>query len=149
MKKSLKTILLAFVASLYFVNMTCESDDDSSGYMGDCDQNTVVNSDGYKNLETDHFTIINAEITGDCLNLEIGASGCDGSTWRFSLVDSGAVAESFPEQRYLKLQLINEEDCLAYFTKIVSFDLAPVRVRGSNEIILHLEGLETSLNYKY
>ncbi|XCF07237.1 hypothetical protein ABI125_05115 [Tamlana crocina] len=149
MKKSLKTMLLAFVALLCFVNMTCENDDDSNGYMGDCDQNTVVDSDTYKNLETDRFTIISAEITGDCLNLEIGASGCDGSTWRFSLVDSGAVAESFPEQRYLKLQLLNEELCDAYFTKTISFDLTPLRVSGSNEIILHIEGLETSLNYKY
>src|SRR5690606_1848330 len=147
MEKSFKTMLLVFVVLLCFVNMTCESDDGSGGYMGDCDQNTVVDSDTYKNLETDHFTVINAEITGDCLNLEIGASGCDGNTWHFNLVDSEAVAESFPEQRYLKFQLLNEELCLAFFTRTISFDLTPVRVSGSNEIILHIEGLETSLNY--
>ncbi|UKM64856.2 hypothetical protein GSB9_01414 [Flavobacteriaceae bacterium GSB9] len=129
--------------------MTCDKNDAAGIGNGKCAQSTLVDTEMYNNLQTAQFTFIDAEIVDDCLNIEIGASGCDSETWLFNLVDSGAVAESRPEQRYLKLQLINEEDCLAYFTKTVAFDLMPVRVSGSNEIILHLEGLEASLNYKY
>lgn len=130
------------------MNILCEEADDVD-YVSLCDEITIVNPDLYENFNTANFTFIDAEIVDDCLRLEIGASGCDSNTWGFNLVDSGAVAESLPEQRYLKLQLINEEACLAFFEKTVSFDLSPIQIDGSNEIILHIEGLESSLNYKY
>ena len=38
---------------------------------------------------------------------------------------------------------------LLFFERTVSFDLTPLQIDGSNEIILHLEDLESSLNYKY
>ena len=132
---------------LCFMNMQCEEDIDDSLEM--CDQTTIVSESMYANMVSDSFTIISSEILENCLAIEISASGCGGNSWEFNLVDSGAVAESSPEQRYLKLQLINNEACLAQFERIITFDLTPLQINGSNEVILHLEGLESLLNYTY
>ncbi|NMH89808.1 hypothetical protein [Flavivirga algicola] len=140
-----------FVASvvLCFMNMQCNDDDGIDPSLFVCDQAVVVDKEVYDNLDSAHFTLVNAEISNNCLTIEISASGCDGNSWEFNLIDSGAIAESSPEQRYLKLQLVNKEACLAVFKRTVSFDLTPLQVSGSREIILHLKGLESSLNYKY
>ncbi|MDO5978273.1 hypothetical protein [Flavivirga spongiicola] len=127
----------------------CEDDHDISPIIEICDQKTMVNKNIYDNLVSADFDFVSTEITDNCLAIEISASGCDGNSWEFNLVDSGAVAESSPEQRYLKFQLINEEACLAVFKKTITFDLTPLQISGSNEVILHLEGLESSLRYKY
>ena len=59
------------------------------------------------------------------------------------------IAESFPPQRYLKLNLYNNEVCLAVFTKEESFDLTALRVEGTNEVLLNFEGFEESVLYTY
>ncbi|TXG36553.1 hypothetical protein [Seonamhaeicola maritimus] len=140
-------VLFFFIIIFSFLNTQCEEDVIIDDLL--CDFTTVIDETKYANLSSDNFTFVNAEIEGDCLSIEIGASGCDGSTWKFELIDSGAVAESFPEQRYLKLKFINNEDCLAYFERVISFDLTPIQVQGSNKIILHLDGLDESLEYSY
>ncbi|MDO5968294.1 hypothetical protein Q4Q35_00605 [Flavivirga aquimarina] len=144
----IKKTLFTVSVILCFVNMQCE-DNDTNLPNEYCDKATVINEDLYNNLVSDHFDLIDADINNDCIAIKIAASGCDGSTWELHLVDSGAVAESSPEQRYLKLQLLNTELCDAYFEKVISFDLTPLQISGSNDIILHLEGLESSLNYTY
>lgn len=142
---------VAFIVCILFcsMNILCEDDNDDVLNDSDCDMFAEVDSNTYKNLTSDNFSFVDAEIVDNCLNLEIEASGCDGSTWEFKLLDSGAVAESFPEQRFLKFQLINKELCDAIFRKTVSFDLTPLKVSGSSEIILNIQGLESALSYKY
>ncbi|MFD1162857.1 hypothetical protein [Hwangdonia seohaensis] len=130
------------------MNMQCEENDDIVDL--DCDFAVAIDKEKYDGLETASFKIISAEIIDDCLVIKIGASGCSTDNWSFNLVDSGAIAESSPEQRYLKFQLINNEVCLAYFEKTISFNLKPLQIDNSvNEVILHIEGLESSLNYTY
>lgn len=143
----MKKIFFYVAVTLCFFNMQC--DDELNVIDDSCTQSVVFDSNAYENLVTDHFDFVAAEIVDDCINVEIGSSGCDGESWEFNLVDSGVVAESSPEQRYLKLKLVNTELCDAYFEKIISFDLTPIQVSGSNEIILHIDGLEGSLNYEY
>ena len=145
----IKKIFFGIIVMLFFVNMQCEEEGMESSMDNVCEQTTVVNEAAYNNLVSANFMFVNAEITDDCLTIEISASGCDGNSWEFKLVDSGAIAESSPEQRYLKFQLTNDEACLAVFKRTVSFNLTPLQINGSHEIILHLEGLEPSLNYKY
>ncbi len=147
--QSIKKISLFILLALCFMNMQCDEDDVVSLPNEICEETTVVSPSLYENLSSVNFTFVSAEITNDCLNLEVGASGCDSKSWGFKLVDSGAIAESSPEQRFLKFQLINDESCEAYFRRSVSFDLTLLQINGSNEIILHIEGLESSLNYKY
>jgi len=144
-----KKLFFAIPVALCFMNMTCETDDDIDLSSDICDQITVVSKTQYDNLVSDNFTFGNVEITDDCLNIEISSSGCSGDSWGFNLIDSGAVAESSPEQLYLKFKLINNEACLAVFERTISFDLTPLQVNGSNLIILHIDGLETSLEYAY
>lgn len=148
MKFLFKKISFAIGIMFCSMNVLCEDVDDVD-YISFCDETTIVDNDLFENLNTVNFTFIDAEIVDNCLSLEIGASGCDGNTWGFNLVDSEAIAESSPEQRYLKFQLINDEACLAYFERIILFDLTPLQINGSNEIILHIEGFDSSLNYKY
>ena len=147
MKYTIKKIFFVVSTTFCFMNMQCEDHDDV--FELTCDFVTTIDKTKYDNLETASFTFITAEIVGDCLILQIGASGCSGDNWSFNLVDSGAIAESSPEQRFLKFQLINNEMCLAFFERTVSFDLSPLQINGSNETILHIEGLESSLHYKY
>ncbi len=146
-KTLIKKTLFATAIMFCFMNILCEKQDDVMGI--NCDFVVTVDATKYNALETASFEFINAEILEDCLVIKIGASGCSGDRWGFDLVDSGAIAESSPEQRFLKFQLINDEACLAYFERTISFDLTPLQVSGSNEIILNIEGLEASLNYNY
>lgn len=148
MKILLKKASFIIGIMVCLMNMQCE-DEDVLIVNQNCDQVVIINETLYENLETDFFTFGDVKIIDNCLSITIGASGCSGDSWKFNLIDSGAVAESSPEQRYLKFALENNEDCLAALGGTISFDLAPLQVNGSNEIILNLEGLESSLNYKY
>lgn len=146
MLQFIRKVFFVLVSLLCFTNTQCEDD---VAVSQDCDFKTIVSNSLYDSASSQGVTFINAKIEDDCLSLKIGASGCDGSTWGFSLVDSGAVAESFPEQRYLKLDFNNEELCLAFFERTITFDLKPVRVQGSSKVILHIEGIEQPLEYSY
>ena len=148
MKALLKKTSFAIGIMFCTMNILCEEEDnfDIDNF---CDYQVVIDENEYKNIQTANFEFINAEIIDDCLMIKIGASGCSSDNWGFNLVDSGAVAESSPEQRFLKFQLINDEACLAFFERTVSFNLKSLQVSGSNEIILNLNGFESSLNYKY
>ena len=65
----------------------------------------IIDSELYKNGPSDQLTIIDAKIIGDSIFIEFGSSGCDGSTWEFSLVDADVIMESYPEQRNIRLSL--------------------------------------------
>ncbi|MFD1615234.1 hypothetical protein [Gelatiniphilus marinus] len=129
------------------MNMQCEDNNDIVNL--DCDLPVVIDKEKYDNLVSDNFTFISAEIIGDCISIAIAASGCDGDSWEYQLVDSGAIAETSIPQRDLKFQLINNEICEAYIVKTISFNLKPLQVDGDQEIILNIEGLESPFNYKY
>ena len=144
MNKFFSRVLFSIVALVSLTNTQCEENDD---IVNDCDKWVIVDGDYYNNLESANFSFISIGIDEDCLSIDMSSSGCDGNSWDYKLVDSGAVAESFPEQRYLKFELINNEICQAVFTKNVTFNLEPIRIEGSNEIILHIEGYEETLTY--
>ncbi|RED50352.1 hypothetical protein [Seonamhaeicola aphaedonensis] len=148
MFKTTKQMLFCTALGLLFLNTQCEEEDDLVGD-ANCDFATIVDASKYNNMNADDFTFINTEINGDCLELTIGASGCDGNSWEFGLIGSGAIAESFPEQRFLKLDFGNEELCLAYIERKVLFNLTPIQVEGSNKIVLHIERLNETLEYTY
>jgi len=145
--KLIKIISACFCFILLLMNTQCDEDD---GFLQEpCDQMVVVDSGFYESAESDVYSLINAEILDNCLAVNVSASGCDGNTWSMVLVDSGAVAESSPEQRFLKFVFSNDEECLAVFTQERSFDLSPIQVNGSNEIILNIEGFPEPLTYSY
>ncbi|MEM5564139.1 hypothetical protein WNY78_03440 [Psychroserpens sp. AS72] len=142
-----KIITACFCFTLLLLNTQCDDDDQNSA--SPCDQTVIIDNGFYETAESDVYNLIEAVIIDNCLSINIGASGCDGETWSMVLVDSGNVAESSPEQRYLKFVLTNDELCLAVFTQERSFDITPIQVEGSNEIILNIEGFEEPLIYTY
>ena len=149
MKNLLRKVSFATGIMFCSMNVLCDDADEPNINGSFCDYDTVINADIYKDLQSAQFEFVNAEIVDDCLIIEIGASGCDGDTWEFKLVDSGAVAESFPEQRFLKLQLVNNELCAAFFQRTISFDLTALRIQNNGEVILNIDGFDRPLNYIY
>lgn len=144
--RSPKIIGLCCCFILLFMNTQCDDDDIQ---VSPCDQVTVIDNGFYTTSESSEFSFQAAEIIENCLNVSISASGCDGSTWSMVLVDSGNIAESFPEQRYLKFVFTNNETCLAVFNQDRSFDISNLQIEGSNEIILNIEGFPESITYQY
>ena len=79
--QSIKKISLFILLALCFMNMQCDEDDVISLSNEICEETTVVSPSLYENLSSVNFTFVSAEITNDCLNLEVGASGCDSKSW--------------------------------------------------------------------
>ena len=113
----------------------------------DCDQNVIISETEYQNAPDDPFSITEMTITGDCLNIRISASGCDGNIWIVKLIDSGVVAESNPNQRTLRLSLDNKETCTAVPTKEVSFNIKDLQIYGDDKVILHVSGEDILYEY--
>ena len=141
-----KIIAICCCFMLLFMNTQCDDDEIQDS---PCDQMVVVDSGFFNSAVSSEFNFQNAEITNNCLKVTVSSSGCDGSSWSMVLVDSGSVAESLPEQRFLKFVFTNNETCLAAITQERSFDLSNIQVEGSNEIILNIEGFPESITYQY
>ena len=112
-----------------------------------CDAEVIISKQEYINAPSDYLTINSASIPEDCLTISFSSSGCDGSSWVVKLIDSGAVAESSPCQRSLRLSLKNSELCDAVISKKISFDISKLQISGDNSVILHLNG--ESILYEY
>lgn len=133
--------------SLLLMNMQCDEDDDFQ--VSSCGQSVIIDSAFFETAESSEYFLVGYSIDGDCLTIEVSASGCDGESWSMVLVDSGNVAESSPEQRYLKFVFTNNEACLAVFSQAREFNLSALRLDGSNEVVLHIEGFPEAINYVY
>jgi len=142
-----KTIIAVICFPLLLMNTQCDDDDDVQD--SDCGQLVIIDNSFYESAMSAEFNLIDFDLVDDCLTVEIGASGCDGETWSLVLVDSGDIAESSPEQRFLKLIFTNNEACLAVFTQTRVFNLSALRIDGSNEIVLNIEGIPAPINYTY
>jgi len=125
----------------------CNKDDDKET-PSDCDQTVIISNEEFHNAPDDLLSIVKADIQDNCLIIDFGSSGCDGSTWIVKLIDSGAVAESYPPQRTLRLSLQNEELCDAYFTQKISFNIQDLQVEGSS-VILNIEEYSQPILYQY
>ena len=68
--------------------------------------------------------------------------------WELKLIDSEDILESNPPQRNLRLSLKNEESCLAYITKELTFDISNLQVNG-NKVQLNLTNSDKNILYKY
>ena len=101
------------------------------------DQEVIISQSLYNQTNTDSYTMI----------LTIQSSGCDGSDWVIKLIDSGAIAESYPVQRFGKIALENEELCDAIVSREYSIDISSLRVE--DQLYLNLEGWEGQLHYKF
>lgn len=115
----------------------------------DCGTAVKIDQAAYKNSPSDKVNIQNASIVGDCLKITFSAGGCNSDTWKPQLFDAGVIADSYPEQRYIRMTLVTGQFCKALFTKTVFFDLKPVRIDGSKKVALNLDGYGQAILYSY
>jgi|AntDeeMinimDraft_4_1070355.scaffolds.fasta_scaffold10471_2 hypothetical protein len=129
----------------------CDQSDDPGDIqktINDCDFETIVDANEYENINSDDFELSNIAIQDNCLSLEITASGCDGDSWEIRLIDSQAILESNPEQRNLKIDFTNQEDCRSTVSRTFSFDLNTVQINGNN-VKLNIVNADKSILYDY
>jgi len=131
-----------------FVLFACDKDDNHDGNPTNCDLITIISSELYASAPNDELTINSLEINEDCLKINFSSSGCSGDSWLLKLIDSGNILESYPPQRNLRLSLKNDEECDAYFTKELTFNISNLRVEG-NQVKLNLTNSDKSILYKY
>ena len=128
---------------LLIIGISCNDDEN---FTTSCDDLVLVDSNEF-GTESTYFELISAEVSNGCFQVKFSAPGCDGSSTKMRLIDSGVIKESNPVQRDLKLVLDNEELCLAIFTNEVSFDLSPLRSPDENVIQINLEGEQYIYSY--
>ncbi|SEH88147.1 hypothetical protein SAMN02927937_01929 [Paenimyroides aquimaris] len=142
-------VLLLFMG---IVTVSCKGDDSNCCPHPDptnCNKFSVIDETKYSQTDTSNYTITNVVLNGDCLEITIGASGCDPNNWDMNLFVSELIVETNPAQYKTKTELINNEACLAVFQKTVSFDLTTLQMPGANQVQLTIEGWNTPILYQY
>ncbi|HUH25199.1 MAG TPA: hypothetical protein VLY87_01105 [Flavobacterium sp.] len=144
-----RIIILMFFTGLLFVSCRFLDDGITIPINLKCDKNIVVDEIKYNQISTNNYGITNVVLNGDCLEVTISSSGCDPNGWMMSLVASENVVETLPIQQNIKVELINNQYCLAVFKKIVSFDLTSIQNTGQNQVLLNIDGWNTPILYQY
>jgi len=109
----------------------------------------ILSQNEFNALEDAEFSIEDVSINQDCLSVTIGDSGCNPENWGINLLTTDAVMESKPPQKNLKIEVVNNEACLAVFEKTKTLDLTPIQVEGEDDIILNIEEWNIAVNYTY
>src|SRR5687767_4876565 len=107
---SLIAIVLVMIASLSC--KTVKNVNKASSATGNADTeclSIVLDADGAY-TESDPFLLLNAEISGNCLVVEVEYSGgCGGDTW--TLAWNGNLMKSLPPKANIYLHLKDEDAC--------------------------------------
>ncbi len=109
----------------------------------------IIDSNLYNTTTPSNYTISAVTITNNKLNITITSGGCNGESWSSKLIASEEVAESFPVQRFIKLELTNTERCKALITKDMSFNISDLKVDGNTSIMLNLNHWTDPVLFKY
>ena len=143
MKKLLLILTLMHILS-------CNSVDDNSTIENNCDfTSEIIFEEGFNAISTSNYGIIDVVLNGDCLEITFSSSGCGTDLWEESLYSSDVFYNVFPLLRDVKMELINNEECLAVFQKMVSFDLTPFQIDGQSDLPLNINGWNEQITYGY
>ena len=143
MKKLLVILTLMHILS-------CNSVDDNSTIENNCDfTSEIIFEEGFNAISTSNYGIIDVVLNGDCLEITFSSSGCGTDLWEESLYSSDVFYNVFPLLRDVKMELINNEECLAVFQKMVSFDLTPFQIDGQSDLPLNINGWNEQITYGY
>ncbi|MGY5849549.1 hypothetical protein [Salegentibacter sp. F14] len=137
---------------ILFLITSCNKNDDETIECAEpenCEKCIIIDNALYHQTSTDNYTIQNVSINQDCLEIQFGSSGCDGNSWEIDLIDLDGISETAVPQRDLKLKLINIEDCEAYITRTISFNLKPLRLSNYDAINLKIADYEDLIRYEY
>lgn len=114
-----------------------------------CDKNVVVDEIKYNETSTANYGVDSVVLNGHCLEITITSGGCDPNNWDMNLFASELIVETNPAQYKTKIELINNEDCLAVFQKTMSFDVTSLQMTGTNQVQIDIEGWNTPILYQY
>ena len=127
----------------------CNSNDEPT-IENKCDVSSeIISSEDFSAVSTSNYVITKLEINEDCIEITFGSSGCGTELWKEHLFSIDDFYTIFPLQRDLKMELINEELCEAYFIKTVSFNLIPLQLEGQNLLPLNIYGWNEQVSYEY
>ena len=127
----------------------CNSNDEPT-IENKCDVSSeIISSEDFSAVSTSNYVITKLEINEDCIEITFGSSGCGTELWEEHLFSVDDFYTIFPLQRDLKMELINEELCEAYFIKTVSFNLIPLQIDGQNIVPLNIYGWNEQVSYDY
>ena len=130
--------------------LSCNSEGDNSTIENNCDfTSEIILEEDFNAINTSNYGIIEVELNGDCLEITFGSSGCGTDLWEENLYSTDAFYNVFPLQRDVKMELINDETCLAFFQKTVSFDLTPFQIDGQSDLPLNINGWNEQITYGY
>lgn len=137
--KTCKPVILFLIALMLFAS--CEENNDLID--DDINGKVIINEEFYSKSTSGNYTINNVTLNGDLLTINISSSGCNGVSWKTTLVDSGIYLQTVPLQGSLKLVLENNEMCAAYITEDFTFNISSLRteigtiygIEGWNETI--------------
>ena len=130
--------------------LSCNSEGDNSTIENNCDfTSEIILEEDFNAINTSNYEIIEVELNGDCLEITFGSSGCGTDLWEENLYSTDAFYNVFPLQRDVKMELINDETCLAFFQKTVSFDLTPFQIDGQSDLPLNINGWNEQITYGY
>jgi len=140
---------LLFILTLIHI-LSCNSEDDNSTIENNCDfTSEVIFEEDFNAISTSNYGIIDVVLNGDCLEITFSSSGCGTDLWEESLYSSDVFYNVFPLLRDVKMELINNELCLAVFQKMVSFDLTPFQIDGQSDLPLNINGWNEQITYGY
>ena len=130
--------------------LSCNSEGDNSTIENNCDfTSEIILEEDFNAINTSNYEIIEVELNGDCLEITFGSSGCGTDLWEENLYSTDAFYNVFPLQRDVKMELINDEMCLAVFQKTVSFDLTPFQIAAQSDLPLNINGWNEQITYGY
>jgi len=130
--------------------LSCNSENDNSTIENNCDfTSEIIMEEDFNAINTSNYGIIEVELNGDCLGITFGSTGCGTDLWEENLYSTDAFYNVFPLQRDVKMELINDEACLAFFQKTVSFDLTPFQIDGQSDLPLNINGWNEQITYEY
>lgn len=114
-----------------------------------CNKFVNINEVHFNEVSTTNYTIRDVVLIDNCLSILISSSGCNAQNWDMNFIVSPNVVETLPLQYQGKVELINDEACLAVLEKVMTFDLMPLQVAGQNQIQINIEGWNSNTIYNY
>jgi hypothetical protein len=142
--KCFKKMFIGVCALLFIYSCNNDDNDDNEDNNMQCDFETIIDLDVYEIASPSTYSIINAEVNENCLEITIGASGCDSENWEVKLASDYPLVAGDVGGVNISLKLTNNEVCLAYFETTYSFDLSEL-LQGLTSLNLSLEGWSGSL----
>ncbi|MEP1488287.1 MAG: hypothetical protein ABJK28_07655 [Algibacter sp.] len=109
-----------------------------------CEKGTIISPNLYKELESSSIT--SAEIQEDCLLLTFSILSTQDRIEDVTLVDSGAILESFPIQRNLKFNIKENLTKPTSISVTTFFDISNLAEQGET-VLLNIENYG-SIEYK-